>query len=639
MASRVGNISLPVDQSGSVKQVGQGVQFELNYNAGTIDFKEGDVISFSTQNWTGTVLDVNGNTNTGIVKVIIDEPVPAVPVNTLGEDMLVNAIKFAEIANLDNSPIYFQRIQLVGKESSHVVEADHLGSLFVRYDEGAPHFDAYNKMQTSEETIIGEYLSQYEVDVQHWFIDTASGGSITHVNPGQGHLISTDTTNGSKAEQTTHLYHHNQVGLSQTMELGISLGSSGQTNLERYWGYGDEDDGLFFSLIGTTLQVLQRSSTQADVVVSQADWNIDRLDGSFGLLNPSEFTIDVTKLNTYWIDIQVATGRVRFGIFVGGARQVVHEILNDNTNIVPFIHTASLPIHIEQINTGITGDSSSMRFWHGVVKTGGKFEPTVREYFKHTRTNERVGGGVYQKAIGNWHPGRPLFTIRPKLSNNGITNRIVSIPTYLSVSNVGSSSMWIAARRNATLLDNPTFEDFHPESSLEFTDQGGINKSNRGVQVGMWVIPPDSTVNLDLSSVFGYRKERLLLNGDGLTQETFQYTFTSWNMALIAGGADQGDYIVDIASNTITKTSGPAFTDVNQDGVAFMVGHILRLHDADGSGDTGDYMIIGVTGTVLTVEHINGDTVTFTGSTTDTVKLQAGDRSIFFGHLNVEDII
>jgi len=641
MAGTHGYVQLPPDGAG--KQVPQSVLQEINYNSGTIAFAIGDIVTFGTSTWVGTVIKVEGTVSTGEIHVRIEEPVPnPVPVMTLSEDILVNAVKFAEVANLNGGTYYLQQAVIAGNNMTNIMEVDKLGAAHMRFGEGSPQFDAFGKLQISDATTLGEYLNQYQREVKDLWHEETTGGTVTHIPANSGLLYTTTTTSGSKAASTSHLYHKYQLGTSQLHETTIATGDTGKTNVTRIWGYGDATDGLFFRLQDTILQAYMRSSTVGDHTVAQSAWSHDRLNGEGGEFNPSGHTLDVTMDNIYWIDFQwLGAGRVRFGVIIEGIRITCHEMYHGNKYTQPYIRTGTLPVHVGQVNTGTAGSSSEMRVWCQVVKSEGKFQPQARQFYHHIRKREQQNGGIYMAAVMNWHPGRMMFAIRPKLTINGITNRAISMPVRLSLTNTGTESMWIQARRGASFVGTPSWIDFHSESSMEYAENGdcNIDQDNRGVQVGMWSIPPQSTENIDLTDVFGYRKEKLLLGADGTDQTSFGYIFTCWNMSPIAGGSDVGTYTVNIAaaSNTITKTAGTSFVTANYDGVAFADGMMIYIRNSD--SDDGYYLIDGApSATVITVKNLDGSAVSFTGSTADVITLQGGTRTLYFGNLNVEEI-
>lgn len=631
-----GFIQLPPDGIG--KKSSQSVLLEFDYGTGTIDFKLGDIVSFSVATWSGTIIfaEPDNTTSTGTLHLRVEEPIPATFSLANGEDIIVNGITNAKITAFD-PPIYFAQNVIVGHDMGHVAEVDHAGSLHTRYAGGSPEFDAYGRVRYSETTTLGEYPFRYEINSDEWWIEQETNGTVTHIVAGGGVLLSNTIDNASRAAITTHKYHHAAMGISQLIEVTVVIGDLGKDNVDRKWGYGDSTDGVFFKLDGTQLTVEMNSSIYASTIVNQEDWNVDRVNGIPGEFNPSDEILYVDKVNIYWFDIQWmnSVGRVRFGVILNGQRIVCHEMIHGNNLVQPHINTGSLPIMFEQVNTAASGSTSEMRVFGSHVKTEGTFEPNIVEFFNHIRPNERQDGGKYKKAMMNWHPGRELFSIRPALTKNGVTNRIVAWPTQLSVGNEGNSTLWIAARRNPVVVNTPTWFAFQSDSSTERSDDVLIDKTNRGVQVAMWAIPPNSSLNIDLTGVFGSEKEHIILGADGLDQDIFTYVFTSWNMESVVGGSDAGKWTIDFASNTITATAGVDFVVEG-----FTTGLMLYVRSSLNKQNDKYFIIIGVTSTVLTVEEINGDTTTFISETaTANVELQAGVKTLFFGSMNMTEIV
>lgn len=636
MSNTHGFVQFPVDGQG--KKAPSSVMIECYYENGTIDFAENLAVSFSTSTWTGTIVEVDGTTASGELHIRINEPVPATPALVNGENIIIDAQTYATVSSTTRSVYYFpQNVIAGGSNMTNTLEITDENAAKVTFAGGSPGFDAFGRQQISEATFLGEYLSKYAVSPLEWDIEEDGAATITHIPAHGANLLATTTADGDRAAMTTHLYHKYELGQSQLLQQSLAIGDTGKADVTRVWGYGDSTDGLFFRLQDTTLQVMIRSTTISDLVVDQDDWNIDRMNGEAGEFNPTGLTLDVSKNNIYWIDLQwLGAGRVRFGVIMNGTRYTCHEFNNANVNTAPYMRTGSLPVHYGIVNTAATGSTSEMRVWCSVVSTEGKFQPNESVHFRHIRANEKQDGGKYKKAIMNWHPGRVLFALRPALTVNGVTNRQVAIPTRLSMSNEGSSTMWVQARRDAKFIGSPTWSSFHTESSLEYTEDAFLDMDNRGTQTGMWAIPPNSTENIDITDVFDYRKEHIHLDADGVTQSTHGYSFTCWNMETIIGGSDATDWTCTFAAagNTITKTAG---TDFDTEG--FVAGQMMYVRNSDTNQNDGYYIITNVTSTILTVEEIDGSTTSFTSETaTAGVTLQAGTKSFFFGSINVAEI-
>ena len=82
------------------------------------------------------------------------------------------------------------------------------------------------------------------------------------------------------------------------------------------------------------------SGSQSETVIKQDDFNGDKLDGK----GDSQLTLDLSKNNQYWIDIQWhGAGRVRFGTYLNGNRIVMHTYYAGGQESVAMTQTASLP--------------------------------------------------------------------------------------------------------------------------------------------------------------------------------------------------------------------------------------------------------------------------------------------------------
>ena len=172
------------------------------------------------------------------------------------------------------------------------------------------------------------------------------------------------------------------------------------------------------------------SGSVVDTEIAQADWNVDKFDGT----GVSGITIDFTKVQVLHIDSQMLfSGRVRIGFEIGGETHWAHYFKTANTQTTPTVQTFNLPIRME----GKTGASStSFRI--------GYFDSANGVFLKTTRTTK--GGtiqfvtcsvqsdGVEQtRGVLRTAPPtittvavttrRPIISLRPKATYNSRTNR------------------------------------------------------------------------------------------------------------------------------------------------------------------------------------------------------------------------
>lgn len=493
MAETHGFIRILPDSTG--KRIPQTVMVEVDYNNGTVPIVVGDIIISGTSGIIGTVFESEGTTTSGSLHIRVEEPVSNNLAYIIGENLQINGSTIAKAATV-GYPFYYQQLNISGGRNP-INSWDILddGSGLTSFPEGAPSFDAFGKLLIAEQTTIAEYLNKYEVDtdkLQNILVGTAS---ISHIPASSGILFSTGTTSGDKAERISDLYHPYQLGKSRLIEFTCAVGDAGKTNVNRHWGYSDNNDGVLFSLVGTTLNVQLRSSVSGTVVktyIPRSEWNGDRLDGSGSIFNTSGATLDVSKMNIYWIDLQwLGAGRIRFGVNLNGKRIICHSINNANQNNVPYMRTGSLPIYGEQVNSGIPASSSEFRLWCCVVKQGGRFEPTKINYTVPQ----------FSKTITSTLPV-PIATFRSKQTINSLDNRISSFIDSIDAISI-SSPIQFTIHKNCSL----TGSSFEGNSGFAIEYDTSATSMTGGISIESFYIAGGQEKTVDMSNVFDFKKQ------------------------------------------------------------------------------------------------------------------------------------
>jgi hypothetical protein len=262
------------------------------------------------------------------------------------------------------------------KVPEYTLAIDQKGAASTRFFEGTPQFDAWGHMQMSQMLAVGEYY-HFVQDLASKYATTTSGtntGLVMH-NPSTSSMVYyTDLQNGSYAKRQTGQYHPYKPGVSQLMYTSIAISDGAKANLVREWGYFDDNNGFGFRLDGTTMKVFLRtdaSGTPVDTEVTQANWNQNTLLSA----TTSDFLLDITKSNLYWMDVQGTIGRIRLGVETPDGRRItVHEFRPTNNFTGPSCRNLSLPCTWAQRNTGVvasaaTGGGNVFRVGAGVVFT------------------------------------------------------------------------------------------------------------------------------------------------------------------------------------------------------------------------------------------------------------------------------
>jgi hypothetical protein len=122
---------------------------------------------------------------------------------------------------------------------------------------------------------------------------------------------------------------------------------------------------------------LTSASLGTTQTVTQSNWNGDKFDGT----GDSGVTIDVTKGNIFWLDVEwLGVGDVRTGFFIDGKPVVAHTFYNTNKNSTTYMSTACLPLRYEIENTAGQTGSSTMRQICSTILSEGGYEGFSRRY-------------------------------------------------------------------------------------------------------------------------------------------------------------------------------------------------------------------------------------------------------------------
>lgn len=237
-----------------------------------------------------------------------------------------------------------------------------------------PGLDAFGNLRVSTGSTLFGASQEYTFHPLLWDHYTASGGTATHsVNTNSSVLSTASTTSGARAIRQLKIYLRYTPGKSQLVKVTGTLrkGSSPTGAAFAGVGYYDDDNGLFFKDSSTGVSVVKRTNTSGSVVetqVNQANWNLDKLDGT----GPSGLVVDWTKEQIFVTDFQwLGVGRVRMGLAVMGSVVYVHEFQHANQTTVVYIRTANLPVRYEVFNSGGTGSNISLEAVCASVESEG----------------------------------------------------------------------------------------------------------------------------------------------------------------------------------------------------------------------------------------------------------------------------
>jgi hypothetical protein len=402
--------------------------------------------------------------------------------HTVGADTVQGQVM--HLADPDN-PTYIQHVDAQGAAS-------------VRFAEGQPTLSGFGSVKVSAARALGVYESSLDTYEALFSTVTANGGLSSYTPSESSQVLSVTGTSGSRVVMTTNRYHYYEPGSSNLFLETVALGDTGKAGNSRRWGGFDDNDGVFFELQGTTLNVVVRSSTSGSIVetrVPQASWNGDKLNGT-GL---SGHTISLTGINVYWIDYQwLGAGRVRFGIYTpDGARVTCHTVQNAGQHALPYMRSGTLPVAFENVNTGAAGAGSELRAVCAAVYTEGDFADYAFWRFADV---DKTMTGVTTDSVA--------FSMRTLSTYNGKHNSVVVYPETLNV--------WCDQPVAVTLWQNTgvtggTWAALASACEINYT--GAV--STTGAQKFKTIYFGAGAQSVDLDKFFEKNDEGILTNASG----------------------------------------------------------------------------------------------------------------------------
>ena len=308
---------------------------------------------------------------------------------------------------------------MVGVQSSIPVVVDFSDS----------HVDAFSRLRVSHPFSVINAQHHYGNMHYNFVPILASGGTITDVPNTSSITLATTATVGS-----------NVINRSRR-----AFYVSGQSHLVCMTGN--------FQTAGNVNIVLRTSTsgTPSDTnSIPQTSWNIDKMNGT----GPSGITIDWTKIQIFWIDMQwLGAGRVRVGLDVNGAFFPVHQFQNANALNQVYMQTANLPcsyecstlagslirkrigyndnddrVFFEQTTTGTTG--TLMQICSAVFTEGTIPQSQVRRTVSTDITPTTAGLNTLTH----------LISIRPAALFKTRPNKCMAIPIEIEIFNSGPTN-------------------------------------------------------------------------------------------------------------------------------------------------------------------------------------------------------
>lgn len=366
--------------------------------------------------------------------------------------------------------------------------------------------DAFGRQRTATPYTLFDSSQRYSNRSDQWATELVGSGSTSYNVNQSTSLLTVTNASGDRVSRETKRVFAYQPGKSLQVMTTFTF-DEGQTGLTQRVGYFNDQNGIFFSNKNGTNYIVKRSyidGSVQDTEIAQADWNIDKLDGT----TTSGVNIDVTKAQILFMDLEwLGVGQVRIGFVVGGNFYLAHAFQHANQIDTVYMTTASLPIRYEIENIAGTVAGSSMKQICSTVISEGGYEIRGRPH----SAGRPVTAQMNLPTAGTFYP---LVSVRLNSSN------LDAVAVIKNISMLGIATGALIQYKliaNATITggtwtsDSGSLVEYNISAATmsggETLTSGYVGAGNRNSQ----------TITLDSKSEFAFQLERDGLAGTAIT--------------------------------------------------------------------------------------------------------------------------
>ena len=371
--------------------------------------------------------------------------------------------------------------------------------------------DAFGRLRTSTPFTLFDSSHRYR-DNNLWNGLVVGTGSTVGFVTAQGLVnIGIGTTAGcSVIRETTKVFSY-QPGKSLQV-LNTFIMNPAKANLRQRVGYFGADNGMYLELDGSTLYFAERSlSTGTTTRVAQSDWNVDTMLGA-GHLNPSGVTLDISKAQILWMDIEwLGVGTVRLGFVVDGKFIHCHSFHHANLITSTYITTAALPLRYEIANTGITTSASTLKQVCSTVISEGGYELRGIQ--------QAVGIPINSpRTLGTAGTFYPVISLRLKASPNRLDAIVILTALSIMPISTGNFNWQVIASETTT---GGAWVSAGTDSAVEYNITGTSAAGGRILASGFFNASNHAASQVDIlkEALFKFQLER-----NGLTSTPYELT-------------------------------------------------------------------------------------------------------------------
>jgi hypothetical protein len=363
--------------------------------------------------------------------------------------------------------------------------------------------DAFGRLRTSSPLTLFDSSHRYR-DNNLWASLTAVGGTYAfNQNQGLIEMTVTGDLSSSVIRETTKVFSY-QPGKS-LLVMNTFVMASSAVNLRQRVGYFGQDNGIYLQLDDGVMSFVERTlvngSPSTETIVPVSAWNGDKLDGN----GPSGFTLDITKAQILWTDIEwLGLGTVRVGFIINGKFIVCHSFHHANLINSTYITTASLPLRYEITNKAATGISSTLKQVCSTVISEGGYELRGAQY--------SIGTSITApKSLSTAGTLYPVASIKLK------SNRLdaIVILTALSIMGVDTGIYKWHVIVDGTTSGGGAWQTLNSDSAVEYKLDGTSITGGRSMAEGYFTSNNQGATTIDVlkEALFKFQLERNGLTG------------------------------------------------------------------------------------------------------------------------------
>lgn len=397
---------------------------------------------------------------------------------------------------------YKNKTYSVAETISNLMDASNSGSTPVEVTLPPVASDAFGRLRVSNPFTLFDSSHRYDDNDLWSSLNSTGGAEVFNANQGLVDLNVTAASGSSVVRETIKVFSY-QPGKSLLVMNTFVMGSP-KTGLTQRVGYYGASNGFYLEQAGSAIAFVERSIVTGSLVntpVLQADWNGDKLDGT----GASGYTLDLTKAQIYWMDVEwLGVGSVRMGFVINGQFIICHTFNHANLITSTYITSASLPLRYEIFNTAATSGASTLKqICSTVISEGGYELKGAQQAVATPITTPRtfaVAGTYY-----------PMAAIRLKSTRLDA----IAIATAISLLGTGNGKNYQWRVLNGATVSGGTWTDASAESSVQYNltgtsatggrilASGFVNSSNQG----------SPSINILKEALFANQLERNGLTG------------------------------------------------------------------------------------------------------------------------------